>query len=1053
MQTFVCLPGLCRDVILGRDFLERSNISIHIGRRGWTVGTDPQEVVPFEKSDGSAGCLAASEPVADVVTELGRSLTCSQHMRGRMLAVLETYREVFSKRPGTTNLYCHEIDTGGAAPVRCRQRPISDKKRKILDECIDNLLRDDIIEPCVSAWGNAPVLVLKKDGGHRLCLDYRGLNRVTQVSPWPMPRVDWTLAQLGQAQVISTLDLAQGYHQIVIAPHHRAKTAMVTHRGVFRYKKMSLGLKGASFSFQRCMDAVLEGAAYKYANAFLDDVVVYSKSWEEHVVHLADVLDRLKRAGLTVNPSKVQLGAASVKFLGHIVEPGSVSPDPSIVTAIEGFQPPGDVRGLQRFLGLVGFFRDYVPSFSAIALPLTSLLCKKAEWRWGDKEDEAFRALRASVTASSCLALPDMDKEFRLFCDASFEGLGCALLQEGPKGLRPIAFASRALTPAEKNYHITELEALSVVWGVQRFQHYLEMSHFVIETDHESLKTMLTSEWPTGRVKRWALRLMGLDCQIQYRRGKLNTLADCLSRAPVPEAPRDDAQTPARWVNELLPIEDVDRPFAHQNPFGRLTFEGDQSDVTVAVVNLVPPLDLSDLDMWRETQREDVHLAAVREALEAGVHTDASLSINRDGLIVKNLPSERDSNTEAAWKTLVPAALRKDVLCAFHDHPLAGHGGVAKTLLRLQDRFFWDRMRQDVKAHVRGCDPCQRTKPRNSKPRGLMDSRAASEVGTHVSVDLMGPYPRSKRGHQYLFVIVDDFSKFMEVYPLRLAKTRAVVECLMDYCCRYGFPESVRSDNGPQFVSNIWTQLCEQLGIVCRRVVPYRPKGNLCERTNRNLKQCVVAITKDHRDWDMHIAEIVFALRSASHQSTGYSPAFLTFGRELATPFDRMGASEDERGATTRKAGAYVEALVERLAVARRIAVDSMSSAREAQRKIYDAHRQDDELAIGELVLRDTHVLSNAAQGIAASLAKKRDGPWVVTSRLGRNVYRVADPTSGRHVGRYNIDQLTRYRTRPEWPAAAGKRTPPKRIMLETIAEEDEQPRHGYATRSRGGVL
>lgn len=1016
-QTFVLMPGLCKPIVLGRDFIGGSNISIHIKERGWTLGNSPQAIVPFDvnkveiETEPETTCHAVCTEEPDVVTQLMKTVVCPDHMRAGLERVVEGYKSTFTKKPGLCTLVEHEINTDGETPSRCAQRPINEKKRAVLDECINKLLADDIIEPCShrAGWSSATVIVDKKDGGKRLCIDYRLLNKKTKVQPYVMPRIDFTLSALGRAKIFTTLDLSQGYHQLRVRREDRHRTTFATHRGAFRYKRLPMGLIGSGYTFQKVINSVLNNGTTQcaYAMAFLDDIVVFSESWEQHVTHLEDVLRRLKSAGFTVNPSKVQLCTQTIKFLGHVIKPGTVAPNPDLVAAIKDLKTPRNTKDIQRVIGTAGFYRLYIKSFSTIALPLTRLLKKNMKWKWEKEQQDAFEMLKNQITADTCLALPDMSKEFTIQTDASFEGIGSCLMQEGDLGPRPIAFASRTLTPCEQNYTISELEALAVVWSVNHFLPYVEMSHFKIETDHNILKTMLTADWPKGRIRRWALRLMGLDCEIKYRKGSANVVADMLSRAPLTFQP---SISRPRKVDDIFPIEEVGEETTKRGRFGFLTFEDskiDSKEIThteeqVLLTSEDEQLDLNDRATWVEHQKGDKALQKLKEDIEAGTNKNSSYVIAEDGLISRHLPG---AATTSEHRTMVPTSLRGEVLRLFHDHALAAHMGYYKTLGRIQERYSWTSMRQDVSKYVKGCDVCQKSKARNSKPIGNMASRMAPSKFTDISCDLMGPYPSSTTTrNQYIFVIVDDFTKNSELYPLRKATGKAVADCLIDYCTRYGFPSRVRSDNGPTFAGKLWTQMCAQLGMSTRKTVPYRPCGNPCERTNRDIKQCLVTLTQAHKDWDRHLKAISFALRTAIHQTNGYSPAELTFGEQLRFPADLEAETNEQPDASS-----YATSLKNKIDAMTQIVRENKCDAHETQRRAYDKKHRPATFSVGQHVLRTTHPISNAAKGVCASLAPKRDGPWSISAKIGSNTYQLSDPITKRKVALCNADQLTPY--------------------------------------------
>jgi hypothetical protein len=452
-----------------------------------------------------------------------------------------------------------------------------------------------------------------------------------------------------------------------------------------------------------------------------------------------------------------------------------------------------------------------------------------------------------ALLADVCLTLPDIDAEFTISCDAITEGLGAVLAQERKSGLRPIAFASRLLRPAEQNYCITELECLAVVYAVQKFLPYIEHTHFVIQTDHIALKNMLSMEEPSGRDRKWSMRLMGLDCTITYKRSPTNLVADALSRAPcgIGDGERD------RIVDELLPIEDESGQFKLEfNPELSFSEPHHSCDKCVKVPKVPSTLmpqgprrpiiishfttirEVRDLpannDDWAEAQEQDPEHSAI-----------AGLVLDEDSRILELVYTVNCDCVLMWWSAMgdqrivVPSGVRRPLMHAMHDHPLASHLGVLKTYHKLATQFTWRGMRADVRSYNKRCKLCQKVKPSNHAPFDTMASIPSLKRGDALSCDLIGPLPKSHKGHEHALVIVDEFSRNIEIFPLRKATTLGVCDRLVDYCCRNGFPKSIRSDNRPQFASRLWDNVCKILKIKPRKLVPYRPQGNPTECANR----------------------------------------------------------------------------------------------------------------------------------------------------------------------------------------------------------------------------
>ena len=375
------------------------------------------------------------------------------------------------------------------------------------------------------------VLVPKKDGGLRFCVDYSELNSISAFDPYPMPRVDELVERLGKAEFLSTLDLCKGYWQVPLSPQAQELTAFRAPSGLFQFQVMPFGLHGAAASFQRMMDEVLNGAE-EYAAEYIDDVVIHSSSWEAHLQHLSDIFQRIHRAGLVVNASKCQLARSEVCYLGYVLGGGTIRPQVSKVEAIHGCQPPTTKKGVRSFLGLVGWYRRFIPNFSSRAACLTDLTRKTSPNKvvWTPECEVAFRDLQERMCSEQVLQSPDFSLPFTVQTDASGLGLGAVLLQGDGENKMPVQYVSRKLFPRETRYSTIDKEGLAIKWALDTLKYYLVGKEFVLETDHRPLQWLHRMRDSNSRITRWHLSLQPYKFTVKYRAGKDNVIADFLSR-------------------------------------------------------------------------------------------------------------------------------------------------------------------------------------------------------------------------------------------------------------------------------------------------------------------------------------------------------------------------------------------------------------------------------------------------------------------------------------------------------------------------------------------
>lgn len=416
------------------------------------------------------------------------------------------------------------------------------------------MLQEGIIEPSSSPWSSPVVIVRKKDGKYRFCIDFQQVNNVTRKDAYPLPYINAILDKLRRARYITSLDLKQGYWQVALDESSKPITAFtVPGMGLFQFRVMPFGLHSAPATFQRLMDRVIGPDLDPYSFAYLDDIIVLGETFEQHLDHQSEVFRRLRGENLRLNPEKCQFCRKSLRYLGHLVPADGIQTDPEKVSAIEGLSASTNVRGVRRFLGIASWYRRFVKDFSKIAHPLTRLLKKSVKWSWTKEQQQAFDQLKKCLTEVPILACPDFSRPFVLQTDASDHGLGAALIQNGSSGDHVIAYASRTLTATERKFSVTEKECLAIVWGVEKMRPNLEGYHFTVVTDHQSLRWLHSLKSPSGRLARWSIYLQQFDFEIKYRKGVLNKVADALSRDPAPSNSVSDPSEPVSLIENFEP--------------------------------------------------------------------------------------------------------------------------------------------------------------------------------------------------------------------------------------------------------------------------------------------------------------------------------------------------------------------------------------------------------------------------------------------------------------------------------------------------------------------
>ena len=796
-------------------------------------------------------------------------------------------------------------------------------------------------------------MVPKKDGSYRFCVDYRRLNQVTKRDAYPLPYISSILDRLRNAKFLSSLDIKSAYWQVPVAPNSREYTAFtIPGRGLFQFCRMPMGLTNAPATWQRLIDRILGADLEPHVLVYLDDIVIVSPDFETHLKILDQVLTRLREAGLTVSRTKCEFCRPQLKYLGYIVDGSGLRVDPDKVEAILKIPAPTNLTEVRRFVGMASWYRRFIRDFATLLTPLHHLMKKGVQFLWTTECDEAFRSIKQQLVAAPLLSCPDFTKPFVLQTDASAYGLGAVLTQTIDGAETVIAFLSRSLSRQERNYSTTERECLGVIWAVEKLRHYLEGVRFTVITDHASLVWLNRLKDPTGRLARWAVRLQPYDFEIVHRKGRDMVVPDCLSRA-VP------VLVDAMEVDEFL-----DRV-------------------------------RSTSDVWYQTM-----LRRVEEKLNRFPQWRVE-----DGLLYKyakshsfGLLGEQDN-----WKLVVPKDCRRTLLHQYHDDPRAGHLGRYKVYWRLRERYIWPKMHIDVGRYVRSCQVCAQQKPEQRAPAGLMGNRAApTRPWQTLSLDFVGPLPRSKRGNTSILVVSDYFSKYVLLFALRAATARSLSKLLEEQIFLvYGVPQSIICDNGVQMRSKEFRALCDTYGVHISYTPLYCPQADPVERVNRVVKTMLGCYVRDdQRLWDESLAPMGCAIRSARSEVTGLSPYFVNFGHHYS------GHGKDHVvGITPDADPPKVSERVEGFRRLLKKVHERLISARERGRKVYNLRRRPVQYTVGQTVWRRNKAQSNALNYVNAKLAAKFVGPYKVKKKLGSWTYELVDE-NGRAGGVWHVQDL-----------------------------------------------
>ena len=801
--------------------------------------------------------MACTTSVSDIQGDLENALSpsLSPPERCTLLETLMQYSDVFDPSLGHTTVITHKIDTGDAAPIRQYPRRLPYAYREETDKQVSEMLQQGVIKPSNSPWASPVVLVKKKDGTFRFCIDYRKLNAITKKDAHPLPRVDDLLDALQGSCMFSTLDLRSGYWQVSMDPQDQHKTAFVTPSGLWEFQRMPFGVSNGCATFQRAIEIVLSGLTYETCLCYFDDVIVPSSNLQQQCERLALVLERFRKHNLRVKATKCTFGANKVNYLGHVVSAKGVHTDPDKIKAVSLLAEPQNVEQVRSFLGLAGYYRKFIPKFAMLAAPLVSLTKKGTKFHWSKEHSESFLVLKDLLCQAPVLAYPRFDHPFVLQTDASDLGLGAVLTQIDADGNeRVISYASRPLTDREKGYSATEKEALAVVFATDYYRVYLLGKHFTLITDHSALRWLHSVE-PKGRIARWVMDLQEYTFDVRHRPGTANQNADALSRLPQDVPSYNCATTMTPGYN--LQQAQLDDP-------------------TVSKI----------IEMKLSGQPKPPYFVWSKDpALRVYWHCWDDLFIT-NGLLVKDLTVDKSCPNYAF---VIPTNMIESVLTGIHSSPFSGYLGVKRTVLRARSRFYWPRMVTKISDFVRNCPLCAQSKLDPNHKRAPLQSIEVNEPFVFWAMDYMGPLPETSRGNKHLLVVMDHFTKWCEVFATTDQKAQTVAEILVSRVfSRFGPPTVLHSDQGRNFESNLMKEVCNLMGIHKSRTTAYHPQcDGQVERQNRTLQDMLSAFVSQNRDdWDLWVDLAVYAYNTSTHESTGYSPYELVFGRVARTPVE-----------------------------------------------------------------------------------------------------------------------------------------------------------------------
>ena len=632
---------------------------------------------------------------------------------------------------GRTRLVQHHIDTQGANPVKQPPRRLPFHRREEVKRMLNDMLAQGVIEPATGPWSSPVVLVQKKDGSTRFCVDFRQLNSLTKKDAHPLPRVDDTLDSLSGAQWFSTIDLASGYWQVEVAEEDKEKTAFSTPFGLFQFHTMPFGLCNAPSTFQRLMERVLTGLHWSTCLVYIDDIILFSRTVQEHFQNLTEVFQRLKQAGLKLKPRKCHLFRNKVKYLGYVVSNKGVEADTEKIQCVLDWPTPMSPKQIRQFLGLASYYRRFIHNFAQITAPLNRLLEKGKRWQWTEQCSQAFTLLKTKLTSAPLLVYPNFEEAFIVDCDASDDGLGTVLSQNHQGAEHVVYYASRTLTKAERKYCATRKEMLALVWAIDQFRPYLYGRPFIVRTDHHALQWLRSFKEPEGQVARWLEHLEEYEFTVQHGPGKKHGNADPLSRYPCHQCSNQPVGVHATTDQRGSNVGGWALQWSKQEV---IQFQTDDPDI-------------GQMKRWMKEGLPQTCPHNASKVLKSLWSQKTNLVLV-DDVLYRSWKDVAGKGLNNCLQMVVPHVLVPSILAELHDAPTGGHLGVVKVLEKAQQRFYWVGQRQDVEEWCRTCTRCGAQKSPAKHRRAPMEVDTVTDGPMQrIAMDILGPLPLTPRSN------------------------------------------------------------------------------------------------------------------------------------------------------------------------------------------------------------------------------------------------------------------------------------------------------------------
>jgi hypothetical protein len=911
----------------------------------------------------------------------------AHHQRVELLALLSSFQSVFDTRKHNIaqTLIHHVINTTPHSPPASRPYLQPDTE-EYLFHIIQEFLNAGLISESHSPYAAPAFLVKKKDGSSRLVVDYKKLNAITIKNCSPLPNMEDTLRKLGPGyQYFSKLDLKSGFYQIPIKEEDKEKTAFITSFGLFQFNVLPMGLKNSPPTFQKVMSNTLR-LCRSFSLVYLDDIIVFSKSYDEHLDHLKQVFTALSDRHFVLNPPKCEILVQQIDYLGHTLNKDTIKPMTQQIDVILNMKDPRTLSAANKFIGALSWYRKFIPGFASVAAPIHAVTnltkSNRRKFHWNFAQSQAFLKLKEMLTTEPLfLHFPVDDAPVILTTDASGIGIGGVLQQEVNGEMRNLYYHSQSLTSCERKYSTIEKEALAIYKCITRMRSFLLGRDIIIMTDHCPLCHIMTKTINNARVERIAHLIQGYNIiKVVHISGKQNCLPDYLSRFPRgPEGDlfdidygllsKDTSESvttlaPAPLVTMILrPRNKKSLSTPDEKHFHDIASNDDPSSLSKSShpnsshlhqepLSHTFSTNRFDIDRLKDEQRNDPAIQQIVNQLRLSSHPLSF--VLHDDVLYKLIYTSPSSRTKFKVP-YVPSSMVNDLLQAVHNDPMSGgHFSFARTYDKLRNHYWWPGMRNSIRHHIKSCKECLSFNISRQKKVGKLHSVPPPDGPFQIiGMDFCGPLKTTPRGNKYVLVVTDYFTRYVTAIPLPSCTAEKTAETLYnDLFCKFGVPETIVSDQGTHFHNQLMTHMQHLLGYNHIYSTPYHPQSNgIVERFNSTfLSQLSKLQDNEHNNWDEYLQPVVFSYNSGTHKTTRYSPYQLVFGRS-----PRLVIHAKPSSFSFSRPNSYFNQLRKSLKYLHHSARNNIIRQQEMNKQHYDRNRLDPHYTVGDTVLTKLH--------------------------------------------------------------------------------------------------